>query len=194
MTVAYNAEQLRSSVRDYLKKKSEPPLEPAFSNAIAWSGSYEDLFRAKYATESSDITDLVTRAMIHGRVILSSRGGAAKTVILRRLAEQILSDTVIPTIIDLRNWTQKNYDEWSALENSDVRMDYLFSSVGLTGFSTRALDILPANVRRLIFVDGLNEVTSPIGQQIISVVDDFVRYAINTGAVIADRLVRRERC
>ena len=53
------------------------------------------------------------------------------------------------------------------------------------------LDALPASLARLIFVDGLNEVAQNTGQEIIATIDDYAQYAVNTGIIVADRLVRR---
>jgi hypothetical protein len=109
-----------------------------------------------------------------------------------RLVRHLLEQRAVPVIVDLKKWRTESYAEWSELESTTDRMDYLFAHFAPEGFSVRMMDALPADVDRIVFVDGLNEVLSRTAQEIISTCESYVRYAIGTGVIVADRLVRRE--
>jgi hypothetical protein len=181
-------ESLQRYVSEYLGLIPEP--DPEFKFLIGWCRSYEALFQGEYS-EKTAIEDLVGQAAKTGRVLVSSKGGAAKSVIFRRLARMSLKIGHLAVILDLKKWSSLHYTDWRKLQDVPTRINYLFSSLQFPQFSVMQLDALSPEVLRLIFVDGLNEVTSDIGQEIIRVFDEYAQYAVNTGIIVSDRMVRR---
>jgi len=182
--------KLQQAVYDYLDGSPELEPSPEFDFVIGWCENYEALFQNKYS-ERTSIDAIAKKSVAIGRVLISGRGGAAKTVIIRRLARKALKSDDLAVVLDLRKWTSQHYEQWKILSSTVERMDYLFSSLGFPQFSVMQLDALPPSVARIVFIDGLNEVTQNMGQDIISTVDDYAPYAIHTGIIVADRMVRR---
>ncbi|HTW84312.1 MAG TPA: HEAT repeat domain-containing protein [Candidatus Sulfotelmatobacter sp.] len=163
---------------------------PEFTYRIGWFASYEQLFAGQPDAETEAST-LAEGALVAGRVILSGRGGGAKSVALRRLARSRLEHGDIVTIIDMKRWSRSDVDEWNLLLSATERVDFLLSRLGSGELSVRRLAALPPHVQRLILVDGLNEVPATAGQQVLEALEQFIRYSPNTGTIVADRLVRR---
>jgi hypothetical protein len=181
---------LKKSVAAYLDASLQLEPTPQFRLSVGWFLSYEALFQGK-PNETTPIEDLVNRSIATGRVLISGKGGGAKSVVIRRLMRKTLESPNLPVVFDLKKWTSIHYEDWKKLEGTVTRMDYLFSSLGFGEFSVMQLDALPPDLARLIFVDGLNEVAQNTGQEIIATIDDYAQYAVNTGIIVADRMVRR---
>lgn len=181
---------LKRSLAAYLDASRLLEPSPRFHLTVGWFSTYESLFRGDLA-ETTPIEQLVNRSIATGRVLISGKGGGAKSVVIRRLVRKTLDSLDMPVLFDLKKWTSVHYEDWKKLEGTVARMDYLFSSLGLDQFSAMRLDALPPKTGRLIFVDGLNEVTQNTGQEIITTIDDYAQYAVHTGIIVVDRLVRR---
>lgn len=181
---------LRQSVEAYLDSSAELEPTPSFTYSVGWFENYESLFQGDAST-TSGIEAISERAISTGRVLMSGKGGGAKTVVIRRLMRRCLKENNVPAILDLKKWTSLQYQEWKSLVGSVVRMDYLLANLGPKQFSVMQLDSLPLNIKRLIFVDGLNEVTQGFGQEIIETIDEYAQLAVQTGIVVADRMARR---
>jgi hypothetical protein len=54
------------------------------------------------------------------------------------------------------------------------------------------LDDIGTDMMKIFIIDGLNEVTTRIGQDIVFLMDEYVRYNANTNVLITDRLTRRD--
>jgi hypothetical protein len=63
-----------------------------------------------------------------------------------------------------------------------------------SGLDIGALDLdrIPPDVGKILLVDGLNEITSPVGGEVLHALDELVRDQIQMSALVADRLIRRE--
>jgi hypothetical protein len=181
---------LKASVTAYLDASPQSEPSPQFRLSVGWFMTYEALFQGN-PTETTPIEDLVKRSIVTGRILISGKGGGAKSVVIRRLMRKTLESPNLPVVFDLKKWTSIHYEDWKKLEGTVARMDYLFSSLGLEHFSVMQLDALPTDTARLIFVDGLNEVAQNTGQEIIATIDDYAQYAVHTGILVADRMVRR---
>ncbi len=72
------------------------------------------------------------------------------------------------------------------------RIKFLLEHFATPPTTPAIIDALPARVEKVLLIDGLNEVLSSTGKEIIDVLDDFVRYAIQTSLVVTDRMARRQ--
>jgi hypothetical protein len=164
--------------------------EPLFNVRLGWSIDYDAIFSGQNL-ERTSIDASLKQAQSTGRVLLIGPGGGAKTIILRRLARKAARSGDIVVLVDLRQWTAKEYDEWRHLTAYSQRMDFLLLRFGQPSLGTAELDLLRTALRKLVLIDGLNEVRASTGGEILDAADDFVRFGIRTSVIISDRLVRR---
>ncbi len=182
-------EDLRPLIARAIEELQVP--KPEFSINIGWAHSYEELFSGQLIS-TSDIVKLSETAMKKGFVLVTGKGGGAKTVIVRRLAKHALKSGAIPILISLKDWTGKDYGSWDAADSQSAKVDFLLTRFGLISYSSLDLEGIPPHVIRLLLVDGLNEVSSRVGQEVIYALEDYVRFAPNTRIIVTDRLVRRD--
>lgn len=167
--------------------------EPVFSVLTRWSRSYDDIFGGELgATLHED--EVLDHSLSTGRAILSGRGGDGKTWLLRRLFKRAIDAGIVPVFIDLKQWTGADYDGWKewTRDNVDAGADFLVRSFSGLSLGIIDLDRLPPNVRKIFFVDGLNEITAKVGLEILTVLDEIVAHYMNTSVIVVDRLVRRD--
>jgi len=168
-----------------------PDPVPRFDFTLGWADDYDKLFSNEFS-ERSGIFELATKSLRTGRALLVGRGGSAKSVILARVAREAIEKGILPFIVSLKGWVGTSYADWKSLSNQNEQIAFLFERFGISGSHPRDADALLRARQRLILVDGLNEVDSAVGQQIINALDDYARSAINTGIIVSDRLVRRD--
>lgn len=186
------------NVKELMKRAGKlsqiwPLAEAQFSLQTGWARNYSDLFAGAFyeTVEESRILDSV---LGKGRALLCGRGGDGKTWLLRRLYRQALKQGILPVLIDLRQWTGADYvkwEEWTSQEIGDAA-DFLLRNFGELGVGAVELDRLSPSVRKILFVDGLNEITSTVGLQILQLLDEMVREQINLSVLVIDRLIRRD--
>jgi HEAT repeats len=167
--------------------------EPVFSLRTLWSRSYDDIFGGELGTILRE-DEVLDHSLSTGRAILSGRGGDGKTWLLRRLFKRAIDAGIVPVFIDLKQWTGANYDGWKewTQDNVGAGADFLVRSFSGLNVGIIDLDRLPPNVRKIIFVDGLNEITAKVGLEVLTVLDEIVAYYMNTSVIVVDRLVRRD--
>jgi hypothetical protein len=165
--------------------------QPRFNFVIGWPTDYDSLFDEQYET-TRDIYDIARHAAKSGRVLLTGQGGGAKSAILTRVAKQAMQQGALAVLIRLKVWVAVDYESWKALDNSGARLRFLLQHFSVAPVDPADLDAISTSVSRLLLVDGLNEVDSRTGQEIINALDEYARYAVNTSVVVADRLVRRD--
>src|SRR5579862_5396736 len=102
---------------------------PSFKMRLGWSRDYDAIFSGQNL-EITDIDASLKQAENAGRVLLIGPGGGAKTIILRRLARKAASKGAIVVLIDLKQWTAKDYDDWTQLRAYSQRMDFLLLRFG----------------------------------------------------------------
>jgi hypothetical protein len=163
---------------------------PEFSISVGWASTYDDLFAGRFLS-TSDISQLVSTALAKGFVLLTGRGGGAKTVIVHRLAQYSLQRQLLPLVITLKDWTGRDYEDWDRIESQFGKIEFLLRRFGLASVQSIDLDEMPLKTIRLLLVDGLNEVNSRTGQEIIYALDEYVRYAPSARLIVTDRLLRR---
>src|SRR5689334_14315840 len=179
--------QLRSLLADWV----EP--QPPFQFEIGWSSSYERLLLEEFDLGITSATEILTRALESGRVLISGRAGAAKTTVVYRLVRELLSkQSVLPIVLNLKEWQAPFYADWSTLpEDFTFRLNFLLERLAVPRISLAILDSIDPRVFRVLLMDGLNEITPRIAQEIISVFDEYVRRASQSAVIITDRVVRR---
>jgi len=188
--MAISLSDLHSELRSAL---DAPPAEPQppFDFRIGWCGSYEDLFTSRIQVRTEPGV-LFARALENGRVLLHARGGSAKTSIFRRLMREILGPRCLPVWINLRRWTTPDYTAWKEYHTSTARLNFLLETHASPRVTTVLLDALPANVTRVLFVDGLNEILMDVAEDILNALDSFARLMLGGSVIVGDRMVRRE--
>lgn len=167
--------------------------EPVFSVLTRWSRSYHDIFAGEAGVTLRE-DEVLDHALSAGRAILCGRGGDGKTWLLRRLFKRAVDTAIVPIFIDLKQWTGADYDSWKewTQDNVGAGADFLVRRFSGLGLGIIDLDRLPPNVRKIIFVDGLNEITAKVGLEVLTVLDEIVAYYMNTSVIVVDRLVRRD--
>lgn len=182
--------RLFESLREKARAKIPAPPEPPFNFRVGWAASYDALFEEEVQVSSE--YSLLTSAIADGRVLLCGRGGSAKTVLLNRLASKAAQNGHLPVKIDLRLWSGREIERWTDSHADNVtRFAQLIESAQI-GLTLPIFSDLPPNAIKLLFVDGLNELQSSIGEQIIRVLDLAVTEQLGTRVLVSDRLVRRD--
>lgn len=172
----------------------EVPLPtPAFNLMVGWAADYPSLFMSRFASVEKPHS-LTNRVLDRRRVLLSGRGGSGKTVLLRR-EFMTLSERrdKLPVFISLKRWTDDDYEEWKQMGSEGVtRIPFLLTKfMEYPKADPLELYNLPAIVDRVLFVDGLNEVRSATGQEILEELDQLVSCTSYWFVIVSDRLTRR---
>jgi hypothetical protein len=182
-------EKLRHRAREFVGKL--PVCSPEFHLELGWAANYDDLLGDVY--EATSENSLLDRALRYGRAIVLGRGGSGKTCLLRRVAVRALRKNIVPVFVDLKRWTKADYGGWAAsLNDVGVGAEFLIERFSQPTTTPVELDWLPPSSTKLMLVDGLNEISAPVGQQILLSLDEFVRTQIGTSVIVVDRLTRRE--
>ncbi|MCY1163825.1 hypothetical protein D9M73_36860 [compost metagenome] len=183
-------ETLRNAASDVVAKL--PMVSPPFEIQIQWSRSYDELF-----AKSGEVTTekvVLERLLARGRCILAGRGGAGKTQLLYRTIRYSLEQGFVPILINLKDWTSADYASWKEWTAHDIGLGagFLLERFSLPATDALGLDVLPPNTRKLVVVDGLNEIAAQIGQEILLCLDELARDQVGMYVLVADRLTRRE--
>jgi hypothetical protein len=133
------------------------------------------------------------RPVAQGRAIIAGRGGDGKTWLLRRLYLQILERNSLPILVDLKRWSGADYEEWKKWTEFDAAdaTDFLLRKFSGHSIGVIELDRIAPHLTKIVLVDGLNEITSPVGEQVLQLLDELARDQINLSVLVADRLIRR---
>jgi hypothetical protein len=178
-----------AELRDLLEANKQ---QPEFEFRVGWSSTYDNIFRGE-GLEITSTDELLSRAISTGRLLLTGAGGSGKTVILRKIAQRALDKGMAPLLLDLRAWTLEDYAKWLKTSTEDfARMEFLLQNLAVPHVDIGRLSHLSEEIQRVLLIDGLNEVVSGIGDEIIRAADDYIRYSLKTSLVITDRLVRRQ--
>jgi hypothetical protein len=173
--------------------QSWPVQKPPFALLTGWSKSYDDILSGTFVMTLHE-DQVLDHALTTGRAILSGRGGDGKTWLLRRLYGRALAAGDVAIFVDLKQWSGGDYAEWTEWTRDNVGdgADFLFRR--FSGLELGAIDIdrLPPESRKIVFVDGLNEINAKVGLEVLTVFDEIVASHINMSVLVADRLVRRE--
>jgi hypothetical protein len=180
-------EKFREVVVRTLPKAPEPP----FAFQIGWAKSYDDLFNGQFTISGEK--SVLDNTLSRGRVLISGRGGSAKTILLNRMVQLAAERESLPLKINLQSWTSKEIEAWAQLApDVSSRLGQLIKSAKIEGLDLAVYASLSPNLSKLLIVDGLNELPSTIGQQVIDTLDAAVTGQPGTKVLVSDRLVRRD--
>lgn len=181
---------LRQSVEQYLASWPDPT--PSFDFRIGWSRDYEQLFLEQF-DETTSIDGIVAKIQESGRVLIAAKGGSAKTTVVNRLLRSVIANPdALPILIDVNRWQAPLYETWRALpENWVARVNFLLENLSVPKSNVAVLGALDPGITRTVFVDGINEVSSSVSQDILASLDEFVGRAPHTFVIVTDQLVRR---
>jgi hypothetical protein len=183
------AAEIESSLATIVQKIEVP--EPEFSLSIGWSASYDALFEGHFKRRTG-LDALLTNAVRHGRVILHAEGGSGKSVVVLRLFREAARTGLIPVLVDIRKWRPPLFEEWRTWSGNEVmRMAMLLRELATPVIDEAVLASVPSRRRRVVLVDGLNEVPSDIANGILSTLEAFARRNPSAGVLVTDRMVRR---
>lgn len=167
--------------------------KPSFQLHIGFADAYEELLAGKYTEQTSEskILDVARRK---GRVILSGRAGSGKTWLLRRLYKLAIDREWLPIYVDMKQWSGKDYEVWENWTSDSVTngTEYLLEKFSSLGVGALGLDALEPEMVKVLFIDGLNEIASKTGADVLSIADELATHLMNTSVVVADRLTRRD--
>ena len=186
--------QLRSiKARARAISRAWPLNETQFRLQTGWAKGYSDLFAGRY-TSILEENDILKSVLAQGRAILAGRGGDGKTWLLRRLYIKILNRGDLPILLDLKQWSATDYEEWKKWTSSEIgdAADFLVRRFSGLHLGAIELDRLPPRTAKVLLVDGLNEIVSPVGAQLLELLNQLVLNQINLSVLVADRLTRRE--
>src|SRR5208282_5413523 len=94
--------------------------------------------------------------------------------------------------IDFKLWSGEDMERWKDAHADNVtRFAQLIESAEI-GLTLPIFSNLPPNAIKVLFVDGLNELQSNVGEQIIRVLDSAITEQLGTRVLLSDRLVRRD--
>jgi hypothetical protein len=186
--------QLRS-LRDRAREISRtwPLNEAQFRLQTGWAKDYGGLFGGRF-TRVLEEDEILKSVLGQGRAILAGRGGDGKTWLLRRLYIKLLDRGDLPILLDLKQWSGADYDEWKKWTSSEIgdAGDFLVRRFSGLQIGAVELDRLPPGTAKTLLVDGLNEIVSPVGAQLLELLDELVRDQLNLSVLVADRLTRRD--
>jgi hypothetical protein len=173
--------------------ESWPVQKPPFSLVTGWSKSYDDVLSGVFTTNLQE-NEILGEPLSTGRAILSGRGGDGKSWLLQRLHAKAVAEGKLAIFIDLKQWAGCDYAEWAEWTRDYIGdgADFLFRRFSGLGLGAIEVDRLPPESRKIVFVDGLNEISAKVGLEVLVVLDEIVASHINMSVLVADRLVRRD--
>jgi hypothetical protein len=186
-------QQLKNLKAAVLKELAVLPDEkPRFSLQLGWTNNYDDLFRGTF--EQSNEERLLNKVLRAGRVIIAGRGGGGKTHLLYRTMRLASNSDFIPIFLDLKKWTGPDYELWNNWVSGDIAegASVLLERFSRPKVSAIELDWLPPTTKKLLIVDGLNELSAATGQQMLQALNEIVSDQIQMYVIVADRLIRRQ--
>lgn len=164
-------------------KQHDPnPERPRFDYDLIVYPSFDAILRDGDGEHTSP-ADLVSQAFDAGRVLIQAKGGSGKTTMLSRIATAAAESGVEVSRLDVLQWA--NSFDAGPLE----------SAVPRTVLSQATPQVSEATLgecrRQLLLIDGLNEISPPIGAALLDEVDRLASQFSSLAIVVTDRLNRR---
>lgn len=183
-------DELRATAETISETLRDP--DPEFVHGIQWTTSYDGLFKGEFV-DVGNKHSAVDKALRTGRVLLTGMGGVGKSILLNRIFNSVIHDNTLPIIIRFSEWSGKDYEHWQNLTDTPaVRMDYLLREHGRPSLNIRQLDLLPPDIPKLVLVDGLNELSKNVANDLATDLGALAHELINISVIATDRLVRRK--
>jgi hypothetical protein len=160
-----------------------------FDFKIGWAATYDNLFRGEWETESDEL-EVMHRARIRGRVLLCGRGGSGKTTILRRLHQKQLKADELSAFVRVSTLTlSATVDIPTALSDPATALPFLLQHSDYAKSPEHF--ILSLATKKLLIVDGLNEVPTAMAERLVQACDSIAAVYSGISVIACDRLVRR---
>lgn len=181
---------IRSVTRDrcsaFLTGLGEP-----ISVGLAECQNYGALLRGAHSTELSPEA-LVDLALRRGRVLVCGRGASGKSAAIRRAALQSVEHEHAAFLIDLSQWDRAASDEWETCKGVPREaFDFLLRRFSAGSFDISDAEFVYPPVKKVFFVDGLNETPGSTADGILAACDGIAAGMVGASVVATDRLVRR---
>ena len=110
---------------------------PTFEILVGWSKNYNGIFSSKF-DRVEDARSILVHVVECGRVLVTGRGGGAKTVVLTRIAKLALEKNIFTAFVTLKGWTANDYPRWNGLQGFSNRIAYLLEHFGIGLTSSRS--------------------------------------------------------
>jgi hypothetical protein len=175
-----------------LKERERFPVySPTYDFPIVVHSDYDALF-SRQPREAISVPGLGRLALTHGRTVIHADGGSGKTSILAQLFRDAVESDILAVLIPLADWRPSLESSWKELADADLgRLNLLLTSIARPRTTLETLAAAAATKRVLLLVDGLNETSQGIGNNILSTLDSFTARNPRAGVVVTDRFSRR---
>ncbi|MGC2237989.1 MAG: hypothetical protein WA584_17650 [Pyrinomonadaceae bacterium] len=176
--------------QDYRKRLTESLSAP---NEALPNPKYYFNLTFQIQNEILPVESLIAKTIDKTRLILQGYAGGGKSANLVNIVNRAWGDNYIPILINLKKWTLPDSDYLRALaeehNNERIKFDALLKA-SLVDLTCEKIDVFPANIPKIILVDGLNEVDGrETRNNILAFLDGYVRTSLLTYALVTDRRV-----
>lgn len=166
--------------------------EPDFGVKAAFCSTYTDLLLGECGPVVG-YTELLQKVSASGRAILSDRGGAGKTVFLRRLMKFAVNEGFHCMFLDLSQWTDADTEALKKINTDRLGIfDYLLRRFSEAEFDAALLEGIGPDQQKLIIFDGLNETPGLMAERVLGACDIAANTYPSLQVIASDRLIRRE--
>jgi hypothetical protein len=163
-----------------------------FGYQLGWASDYGHLLSGELSGASSE-DQLLDVAMNRRRVLISAKGGSGKSTIARRLAADAESRGLYVALLNMKRWSTHIQTTWEKLtQDALVQADFLLRVLAEPETSLAEIDLEKPDRRKLVILDGLNEIRLGDGQKAIKAVEKLSTTFLKLSVVVMDRLVRRD--
>ena len=153
--------------------------------------NYDDLLRGRSRANISHET-LIDLASRKGRVLVCGRGASGKSAAMMRAALCSISLGHATFLIELSRWSHDATEEWARSRQSPLEaFDFLLRRFGAGKFDISDAEFLAPSVKKIFFLDGLNETPGSIANEILAACDGVASAMVGASVIASDRLVRR---
>src|SRR5579884_1225501 len=132
-------EQMLQELRAPLDALPDPT--PVFDLRVGFANDYDGLFAGVFR-ERQAASAILDRGLGDGRLLVTGRGGGAKTVVLVRIAKEAVERGIATVLLSLKEWTAADNIDWQKLPSSRERISYLFEKLSGLAVHPRKLDFL----------------------------------------------------
>lgn len=166
-------------------------LQPHFAIKLGKFADYQQLFGG-HDFEAVRLDEVRQLALENGRILISARGGAGKTTLMKRIQVQAIEKGDAAVLLELRGWVAGDDEALEPGKSSALGFfDRMIRRFTNNKLDAAALDLLPATVPKLILIDGLNETPGKTADHILNACDEAAAVFPGLSIIATDRLSRR---